>query len=90
MSAWQEMLNHLFITICLPKMLPCLEAKLQILFGLLSLSKGCRYFCFQLAEGLGASARLWWEQTWLSRRANTDPGRQPFIRQSFWSQEEQR
>lgn len=35
-------------------MLSCLEAKLEILFGLLSLTKGCRYFCFQLAKRLRA------------------------------------
>lgn len=70
-------------------MLPCLEAKLQILFGLLSLTKGCRYFCFQLARRLGTSASLWWEQTWLSRHALTDPGREllPSREQSFQSQE---
>lgn len=40
-------------------MLSCLEAKLEILFGLLSLTKGCPYFCFQLARRLRAHARLW-------------------------------
>lgn len=72
----------------LPEMLSCLEAKLEILFGLLSLTKGCRYFCFQLAKTLGAHARLWLGIDLAFEACSHRHRKAAFVRQCFWKSQQ--
>lgn len=69
-------------------MLSCLEAKLEILFGLLSLTKGCPCFCFQLAKRLRAPARLWFGIDLAFEACSHRHRKAAFIRKRFWESQQ--
>lgn len=69
-------------------MLSCLEAKLEILFGLLSLTKGCRYFCVQLAKTLRAHARLWLGIDLAFEACSRRHRKAAFVRHCFWNSQQ--